>query len=175
MRLDELEKSIQQALAEGRQPFFVNATAGTTVLGAFDDFNGIADICEKYNLWMHVDVCACPNHFAAVWFRLNFLSLFVFPNRHVSEEALFFRTNIGIALRASIDRIPSPGIRTSLSVCHCNVPCSWSSRRDCCMNAIHRRLTIYSSKTNFTMCHTTLATRAFNVVEKWMFLNCGWC
>lgn len=29
--------------------------AGTTVLGAFDPLNDIADLCEKYKLWMHVD------------------------------------------------------------------------------------------------------------------------
>lgn len=27
------------------------------VLGAFDDLNKISDICEKYNLWLHVDAC----------------------------------------------------------------------------------------------------------------------
>uniref|UniRef100_A0AAR2IV13 Glutamate decarboxylase 1 n=1 Tax=Pygocentrus nattereri TaxID=42514 RepID=A0AAR2IV13_PYGNA len=39
----------------GYVPLFVNATAGTTVYGAFDPINDIADICEKYNLWLHVD------------------------------------------------------------------------------------------------------------------------
>jgi len=38
---------------------FVTATAGTTVLGAFDPFNEIADICGKHGLWMHVDVTKC--------------------------------------------------------------------------------------------------------------------
>lgn len=56
MLADELEREIQKVLQSGRQPFFVNATAGTTVLGAFDDLNAIADVCEKYKLWMHVDV-----------------------------------------------------------------------------------------------------------------------
>lgn len=51
----DLDRCIQQALNENKQPFFVNATAGTTVMGAFDDLNAIADICEKYKLWMHVD------------------------------------------------------------------------------------------------------------------------
>lgn len=37
-------------------PLFVNATGGSTVYGAFDPINEIADICEKYNLWLHVDV-----------------------------------------------------------------------------------------------------------------------
>lgn len=57
MLLTDFEAKIQQAIAENKQPFFVNATAGTTVIGAFDDLNGIADLCEKYNLWMHVDAC----------------------------------------------------------------------------------------------------------------------
>ncbi|KAF3843269.1 hypothetical protein F7725_002118, partial [Dissostichus mawsoni] len=39
----------------GYVPMFVNATAGTTVYGAFDPINEIADICEKYNMWLHVD------------------------------------------------------------------------------------------------------------------------
>lgn len=42
--------------AQGAVPFMVNATAGTTVLGAFDPIQEIADICEKYKLWLHVDV-----------------------------------------------------------------------------------------------------------------------
>ncbi|ETE60347.1 Glutamate decarboxylase-like protein 1 [Ophiophagus hannah] len=52
---EELEKQVQQARSEGSTPFFVSATAGTTVLGAFDPLNDIADICEKHNLWLHVD------------------------------------------------------------------------------------------------------------------------
>ncbi|KAJ5674117.1 hypothetical protein N7462_009556 [Penicillium macrosclerotiorum] len=51
----ELEKLVQKAQAEGRTPFYVNATAGTTVMGSFDPFNKIAMICQKYNLWFHID------------------------------------------------------------------------------------------------------------------------
>ncbi|ETE59094.1 Glutamate decarboxylase 2, partial [Ophiophagus hannah] len=39
----------------GKIPLYVSATAGTTVYGAFDPLANIADICEKYNLWLHVD------------------------------------------------------------------------------------------------------------------------
>ncbi|XP_040901337.1 acidic amino acid decarboxylase GADL1-like [Toxotes jaculatrix] len=52
-----LEEQIKTAKSEGAVPFMVNATAGTTVLGAFDPIEEIADICEKYNLWLHVDAC----------------------------------------------------------------------------------------------------------------------
>ena len=29
--------------------------SGTTVLGAIDPLDGIADICSEYGIWMHVD------------------------------------------------------------------------------------------------------------------------
>ncbi|XP_023712009.1 glutamate decarboxylase [Cryptotermes secundus] len=51
----ELERLILERKAKGHIPFFVNATAGTTVLGAFDPIDPIADICQKYKLWLHVD------------------------------------------------------------------------------------------------------------------------
>ncbi|KAK0059351.1 cysteine sulfinic acid decarboxylase [Biomphalaria pfeifferi] len=52
---EELDKAIVKAKSENRIPIMVNATAGTTVLGAFDPLHAIADICQKHALWMHVD------------------------------------------------------------------------------------------------------------------------
>jgi glutamate/tyrosine decarboxylase-like PLP-dependent enzyme len=52
----ELDAAIEKTKADGRTPFFVNSTAGTTVLGAFDDFEAIADVCEKHGVWLHIDV-----------------------------------------------------------------------------------------------------------------------
>uniref|UniRef100_A0A8C8E2A4 Glutamate decarboxylase 1 n=1 Tax=Oryzias sinensis TaxID=183150 RepID=A0A8C8E2A4_9TELE len=51
----DLEAKVIMAKQKGYVPLFVNATAGTTVYGAFDPINEIADICEKYNIWLHVD------------------------------------------------------------------------------------------------------------------------
>ncbi|KAK7153683.1 hypothetical protein R3I94_007158 [Phoxinus phoxinus] len=51
----DLEAKVIDAKQKGFVPMFVNATAGSTVYGAFDPINEIADICEKYNLWLHVD------------------------------------------------------------------------------------------------------------------------
>ncbi|XP_055428249.1 glutamate decarboxylase 1 isoform X7 [Bubalus kerabau] len=51
----DLETKILEAKQKGYVPLYVNATAGTTVYGAFDPIQEIADICEKYNLWLHVD------------------------------------------------------------------------------------------------------------------------
>ena len=50
-----LESAILAAKEQGKTPFYVNATAGTTVLGSYDPFKAISAICKKYNLWMHID------------------------------------------------------------------------------------------------------------------------
>uniref|UniRef100_A0A1B6J8Y7 Glutamate decarboxylase n=1 Tax=Homalodisca liturata TaxID=320908 RepID=A0A1B6J8Y7_9HEMI len=54
---EALDLRIQEALDAGERPFFVNATAGTTVLGAFDPLHSIADVCHKYSVWLHIDAC----------------------------------------------------------------------------------------------------------------------
>ena len=50
-----LRKMVVQSKADGEVPFYVNSTAGTTVLGSFDPFDEIAEVCQEHNLWMHVD------------------------------------------------------------------------------------------------------------------------
>jgi len=54
-----LEAQIVKDLEQGYIPTYVNATAGTTVLGAFDPIEEIADITDKYNIWLHVDGAYC--------------------------------------------------------------------------------------------------------------------
>lgn len=50
-----LETAIVKSQASGEIPFFVAATAGTTVLGAFDPLIDIAQIAQQYQLWFHID------------------------------------------------------------------------------------------------------------------------
>ncbi|VEN51529.1 unnamed protein product, partial [Callosobruchus maculatus] len=52
---ESLEDKIQEKLNDGSVPFMVVATLGTTVRGAFDPIDDIADICKKYDLWLHID------------------------------------------------------------------------------------------------------------------------
>lgn len=51
----ELDAMISKSKSSGETPFYVNATAGTTVLGSFDPLPAISDICKKHKLWLHVD------------------------------------------------------------------------------------------------------------------------
>jgi aromatic-L-amino-acid decarboxylase len=51
----QLEKAIEEDLREGILPFCVVPTIGTTSTTSVDPVDAIADICEKYDLWMHVD------------------------------------------------------------------------------------------------------------------------
>lgn len=55
----KLEEQIQKDIKDGLVPTYVNATVGTTVLGAFDPIHEIADITEKYGIWLHVDGAYC--------------------------------------------------------------------------------------------------------------------
>ena len=55
MRPDALEEMIRADLAAGRMPIAVVATAGTTLTGAIDPLDAIADICAEHGIWVHVD------------------------------------------------------------------------------------------------------------------------
>ncbi len=55
MKPSSLEDEIIFAKKEGRTPFCVVATAGTTVRGAFDPIRELADIAHREGLWYHID------------------------------------------------------------------------------------------------------------------------
>ncbi len=55
MDVAQLEQAIQEDIADGWLPFAVVATVGTTSTTSVDPVPQIADICERYGLWLHVD------------------------------------------------------------------------------------------------------------------------
>ncbi len=52
---EELGLAIERVLAEGGLPFFVGATAGTTVRGAYDPLEPLLVLRGRYRFWLHVD------------------------------------------------------------------------------------------------------------------------
>lgn len=55
MRVDALQESVRADLATGMRPIAAIASAGTVATGAIDPLHDIADLCEHFGLWLHVD------------------------------------------------------------------------------------------------------------------------
>lgn len=55
----KLEQLIAEDVKNGFAPIMVNLTAGTTVMGAFDPIREVRQVCDKYNMWLHVDGAYC--------------------------------------------------------------------------------------------------------------------
>ncbi len=55
LRPDLLVQAIEEDRAAGRKPFCVVATVGTTSTTSVDPVQALADIAERYDLWLHVD------------------------------------------------------------------------------------------------------------------------
>lgn len=73
MDVEHLEEEIQFAIREGFRPLCIIATAGTTVLGAFDPISDIVQVAKKFDIWCHVD---------AAW---GGMALFSAKHRHLIE------------------------------------------------------------------------------------------
>jgi glutamate decarboxylase len=55
MDVAALEGAVARIRAAGMTPLYVNATAGTTVMGSYDPLEAISAVCRAHGLWMHVD------------------------------------------------------------------------------------------------------------------------
>jgi len=68
LRLDLLERAVEDDLAAGRRPCAVVAAVGTTATTALDPVAGIAALCARHDLWLHVDAALagtamiCPEY-----------------------------------------------------------------------------------------------------------------
>jgi len=55
MRADLLEQAIQNDIAAGKRPCCIVASVGSTSTSAVEPIPQIADIAERYHVWLHVD------------------------------------------------------------------------------------------------------------------------
>ncbi len=69
MRCDALQEAVELDLRQGRRPFSVVATVGTTSVTAVDPVPEIARVCRQYGLWLHVDAAYAGTAAIAPEFR----------------------------------------------------------------------------------------------------------
>jgi aromatic-L-amino-acid decarboxylase len=68
LRLDHLERAIDDDLAAGRRPCAVVAAVGPTATTALDPVAGVAALCARHGMWLHVDAALagtamiCPEY-----------------------------------------------------------------------------------------------------------------
>ncbi|UNI25042.1 Glutamate decarboxylase [Purpureocillium takamizusanense] len=55
MMPEALRTLVLDARAGGMTPLYVNATAGTTVMGAYDPVRALRRVCDEFGMWLHVD------------------------------------------------------------------------------------------------------------------------
>jgi aromatic-L-amino-acid decarboxylase len=55
MIVEKLTEAIEDDINNGHVPICVIPTIGTTSTSSVDPVEAVADICEKYNIWLHVD------------------------------------------------------------------------------------------------------------------------
>ncbi|XP_046992910.1 aromatic-L-amino-acid decarboxylase-like [Schistocerca americana] len=64
LRGETLRKALEEDVADGRVPFFVSTTVGTTSSCAFDNLMELGPVCKEYDtIWMHVDGAYAGNAF----------------------------------------------------------------------------------------------------------------
>lgn len=52
---EKLAEAIEEDIADGYRPICVIPTIGTTSTSSVDPIDAVADICERFGIWMHVD------------------------------------------------------------------------------------------------------------------------
>ena len=55
MRADVLREQLRRDLDEGYTPVAIVATTGTTLTGAVDPIDELADVAQEFGVWLHVD------------------------------------------------------------------------------------------------------------------------
>ncbi|XP_076350879.1 aromatic-L-amino-acid decarboxylase-like isoform X3 [Tachypleus tridentatus] len=66
---DILQAAIDEDRTQGKIPFFVVGTLGTTNSCAFDNIEKLGEVCKKENLWFHIDAAYAGAAFICPEFR----------------------------------------------------------------------------------------------------------
>jgi len=114
MRPEALEAAVRRDRDAGLKPIFVAATVGTTSTTSVDPVPAIADIAERYDLWLHVDSAYAGSAMIAPEFRWAFAgcdradSLVVNPHKwlFVPMDLSAFYTRRPDVLRRAFSLIP---------------------------------------------------------------------
>jgi len=69
---EKLALAIEEDIAAGYRPICVIPTIGTTSTSSVDPVNEIADICERYGIWLHVDTAYAGSTAIIPEFRHHF-------------------------------------------------------------------------------------------------------
>lgn len=88
----QLEAAIQSDLEQGKKPFMVVATLGTTSSLAFDPLFAIGSICKKYGLWLHIDAAYAGTAFILPEYQ-HYLKGIEFADSYVFNPHKWMFTN----------------------------------------------------------------------------------
>jgi aromatic-L-amino-acid/L-tryptophan decarboxylase len=69
---EKLAEAIEEDIAQGYLPICAIPTIGTTSTSSVDPVNAVADICEKFGLWLHVDTAYAGSTAILPEFRHHF-------------------------------------------------------------------------------------------------------
>lgn len=83
-----LRKKVEKVVKSGKKPFFLNATLGTTVLGAFDPLEELSWISSEYDIWLHADAAWGEQFF----FQNNIEMIYVWElKKQIQSPGIFIK------------------------------------------------------------------------------------
>ena len=106
MSLAALEQQLDKITTGGGLPFFVAATAGTTVRGAYDPLPPLLALRDRYKFWLHVDGAWG----GAVVFDQNLRQHFLPGLDRTDSFTLDFHKMLGATLMCNVLLFNKPGV-----------------------------------------------------------------
>jgi len=108
MSATSFRNTVKKDIEEGRHPFMVVSSAGTTDSGVIDPFDKISGICQEYDIWHHID-----GAYGAFFLLVESLKEKLLGLRNADSivldphKSLFLPYGLGIVLIRSADQMKS--------------------------------------------------------------------